>query len=71
MDYSPTWVLFHMITTQDAACAIERWMCISMSGYIFDHGVHDLYLFTTNSASKPIFSYDPANVPFLPIYEPI
>jgi len=71
MEYSPTWVPFRMSVTQDATCAIERWMYISMSGYIFDFSVHDLYLFTTNSASKPIFSYDPANIAFIPTYYPI
>jgi len=29
------------------------------------------YLFTANnSASNPVFSYDPVNVPFSPTYEP-
>ena len=33
--------------------------------------VYTICLFTTNSASKPIFSYDPADIPFAPIYGPI
>ena len=39
---------------------IERWTYISTGGHVFDA---EIYLFTTNSAPNPIFSYDPANFP--------
>ena len=41
-----------------------------MSEYILIP-VFAIYLFTTESASKPTFSYDPGNIPFFPVYDPI